>query len=260
MTNYQLEYRKVENIMIKDKVVIVTGAGSGLGRELAIKFTNAGARVIGLGRNVDKLKKTGEIIENSLYEYFTVDVSNFKQIKNACDDIILNHGHIDILFNNAAIYPKINFLDETDEQWQHAININLNGVANCCKAILPIMIKHNYGKIYNLGSWADMAPIANSAAYSCTKGAIHSLTKAIYADIAHLNLNIEVHEWIPGHLKTQMSEFTGMEPSIAAQWGLEIVNRDNISSKNCIFTNNQEWHPPKSLKQKLKLLLLFWKK
>lgn len=245
--------------MIKDKIVVVTGAGSGLGRELAIKFTTAGARVIGFGRNINKLKETGELIENSLYEYFCVDVSNYEQVKEACDKVIHKHSRIDILFNNAAIYPKINFLDESPEEWSQAINVNITGVANCCKVILPVMIKHNFGKIYNLGSWADIAPIPNSAAYSCTKGAIHALTKAIHADIAHLNLNIEVHEWIPGHLKTKMSEYTGMEPSISAQWGLDIANRASTPSRSCIFTNNHEWHPQKSLKQKVKSLMLFWK-
>lgn len=245
--------------MIKDKIVIITGAGSGLGRELAIKFTTAGAKVIGFGRNIDKLKETDELIENSLFEYFSVDVSNFEQVKEACDEIIQKHSRIDILFNNAAIYPKINFLDESAEEWSQAINVNVTGVANCCKAVLPVMIKHNFGKIFNLGSWADLAPISNSAAYSCSKGAIHALTKAIHEDIAHLNLNIEIHEWIPGHLKTQMSEYTGIEASIAAQWGLDIANRDVTPYKSSLFTNDQEWQAPKSLKQKVKSLVLFWK-
>jgi NADP-dependent 3-hydroxy acid dehydrogenase YdfG len=250
---------KEEIIMIKDKIVVVTGAGSGLGRELAIKFTTAGARVIGFGRNVDKLKETSSLIENSLFEYFCVDVTCYEQVKEACDEIIQKHSRIDILFNNAAVYPKVNFLQESPEDWAQAININITGVANCCKVILPVMIKHNSGRIFNIGSWADLAPISNSAAYSCSKGAIHALTKAIYADIEHLNLNIEIHEWIPGHLKTQMSEFTGIEPSIAAQWGLDIANRASTPFKSSIFTNNHEWHPPKSIKQKLKSLILFWK-
>ena len=246
--------------MSTDKVILITGAGSGLGRELVKTFTNAGAIVVGFGRNENKLIETANLVDKSLFDYYPVDVGNFEQVQNACHQIVNKHGRIDVLFNNAAVYNKINFLDETAEQWNQAIATNINGVANCCKAVLPIMIENKTGKIFNLGSWADLAPIPNSVSYSCTKGAIHSLTKAIYQDIAHLELDIEVHEWIPGHLNTQMSDFTGMDPAIAAQWGYEILNSIQPSSKNCLFTNNHEWIPPKSLRQKLKSIVTFWQK
>jgi NAD(P)-dependent dehydrogenase (short-subunit alcohol dehydrogenase family) len=92
-------------------------------------------------------------------------------------------GRIDILFNNAAIYPKVSFLEESAQDWARAIDVNVNGVANCCKAVLPLMIAAGTGRIYNIGSFADLNPIENSAAYSASKGAVRALTKAIARDL-----------------------------------------------------------------------------
>ena len=245
--------------MLKDKVVVITGAGSGLGRELAKAFCQQGSKVIGLGRSLSKLEETKDEIGALEYAYYAMDVADYMQVRDVFKNIIDTYGRVDILFNNAAVYPKVNFLEESAEQWADAIAININGVANCCKAILPSMIEKKYGRIFNLGSWADLGPIEKSAAYSCTKGGLHALTKAIAVDIAEYNLDIEVHEWIPGHLNTQMSEYTGMEPSIAAAWAVEIASKAHASKKNCIYEQNQEWQPPKSLKQKIKAKLMFWK-
>lgn len=240
----------MSQIALQDKVVLITGAGSGLGRELAKAFTAQGSQVIGFGRSLAKLEETQSLC-GSGFTPLAVDVARYDEVKRAVDYIVNKHQRIDILFNNAAVYPKLNFLDETADQWASAVAINLGGVANCCKAVLPLMIKHNFGRVFNLGSWADLGPIADSAAYSCTKGGLHALTKAIAIDIAHLNADVEVHEWIPGHLNTQMSEFTGMDPALPASWAVELASRAPGGKKNCIFEQNREWQPPKSFKQKL---------
>ncbi len=244
--------------MLENKIVVITGAGSGLGRELAKAFANKGSHVIGLGRSENKLEETSKAI-NGNFECFTVDVGNFTEVTQVVEKIIAKHGRIDILFNNAAVYPKVNFLKESAEDWATAVATNLCGVAYCCKAILPSMIENKFGRVFNVGSWADLGPIADSAAYSCTKGGLHALTKAIAVDIAGHDADIEVHEWIPGHLNTQMSDYTGMDPAIAAGWGVELASKPEAPKKNCIFEQNWEWQPPKSLKQKIKDKLMFWK-
>ncbi|MFT5083122.1 MAG: NAD(P)-dependent dehydrogenase (short-subunit alcohol dehydrogenase family) [Lentisphaeria bacterium] len=244
--------------MFKDKVVVITGAGSGLGRELAKAFCREGATVVGLGRSADSLAKTKAAMDNGLFHSYSVDITQDEELNDAVAKIISDHGRIDVLFNNAAVYPKINFLDESASQFASALASNLNSVAFCCKAILPHMLKQNFGRIYNVGSWADIAPIVNSAVYSCTKGGLHALTKAMAKDIAQQDKNVEVHEWIPGHMNTQMSEYTGMDPRVPAAWAVAMVSRTN-TSKNHIFDGDSIWLPPRSLKQKLKAKLLFWK-
>lgn len=247
--------------MLENKIIVITGAGSGLGRELAKAFCAKGASVFGLGRSEDKLNDTAKAVEGGQFQAVVADVSDYAAIKKAFDDIIAKHKSIDILFNNAAVYPKVNFLEESADDWSSALSINVSGVANCCKAVLPGMVEQNFGRIFNLGSWAHLGPIADSAVYSATKGGVHVMTKAIAIDLAnkHPSANVEIHEWIPGHLNTQMSDYTGMEPALAASWAVEIAMRP-ASKKNSIFEQNWEWQPPKSLLGKIKSKLLFWKK
>lgn len=246
--------------MFKDKVVVITGAGSGLGAQLSIEFCRNGAIVIGFGRNEEKLKNTNSKIPNNRFKYYSLDVSDHINVSHAVCEVISKFNKIDYLYNNAAVYPKINFLKETAADFLSAITINVCGISNLCKAILPYMLENGFGRIYNVGSWAHLSPINNSAAYSCSKGAVHSLTKAIAKDIENIDVDIQIHEWIPGHLKTAMSEFTGVDPKIAAQWGLKISGLRNIKNRNCIYVGDSEWTPPISLLQKIKSKLFIWKK
>jgi NAD(P)-dependent dehydrogenase (short-subunit alcohol dehydrogenase family) len=257
-----LHEKKTGIILLQDKVVIVTGAGSGLGRALSLAFCREGAKVIGLSRSLNSLQETQSLVNQAGYDSFSfnqIDISDFDELQKVVDNIVDAQGRIDYLFNNAAVYPKVNFLDESAEDFLQAININVAGMANACKAVLPIMIKNQVGRIYNLGSWADLSPITNSAAYSASKGAVHALTKAIAADIAHYQVDVQVHEWVPGHLNTQMSDYTGMDPAVSAGYGVMLAQRQN-EKKNCIFDRDEEWLPPKSLRKKIKSKLLFWKK
>jgi NADP-dependent 3-hydroxy acid dehydrogenase YdfG len=244
--------------MLKNKVVLITGAGSGLGRALALAFCQEGCRVIGFGRQQKTLEETASSINSKSFSYNVVDVLNYEELSEQVKNVFEKYQAIDFLFNNAAVYPKVNFMDESAKEFSDAMAINIVGVANGCKAVLPIMLKQGDGRIYNLGSWADLSPIADSAAYSASKGAIHGLTKSIAIDIAHLETQVEVHEWIPGHLNTQMSGYTGIDPSVSASWAVAIAQRVNIR-KNSLFDRDKEWLPPKSLKQKIKNKLQFWK-
>lgn len=245
--------------MLNEKVVVVSGAGSGLGRELAAGLCAQGARVFGLGRDAAKLESTAAKISSPNFAYFSVDVSDFRALSTVVREILDELGRVDVVFNNAAVYPKVSFLEESAEDWAQAVAINLSGVANVCKIVLPTMLEQGFGRIYNVGSWAHLRPIANSAAYSATKAGVHTLSKAIAADIAHLQADVEVHEWIPGHLNTQMSDYTGIDPAIAARWGIEIASHRRASSKDCLYEQNREWEPPRSFKQRLKKKLMFWR-
>lgn len=238
--------------LLKNKVVMITGVGRGLGRELVFAFAAQGCRVVGVARHEDNLQETASLVTDGDFSGHVADISSFMQLQAVVENTVSTHGGIDMLFNNAAVYPQVNFVDESADDWARAVAVNVNGVAYACKAVLPVMIRAGYGRIYNIGSFADIAPIANSAAYSASKGAVRSLTKAIAADLQHRNLDIEVHEWIPGHLKTQMSGFTGIDPAIAAGWAVQLAQQPHARTRNCIFENDREWLPPKGLRQRLK--------
>ena len=248
--------------MLNNKVVVITGACGGLGSELVKQFLAQGSVVVALARSQPSLDNMSQELNTEKFHPHVVDVSNSASVKQCFDLIARDLGGVDILFNNAAVYPRLNFLEESSEQWMNAIAINLGGVANCCKAALPQMLTKGFGRVYNLGSFADLAPIENSSAYSCSKGGLHGLTKAIAMDVDALNksVDIEIHEWIPGHLKTQMSDFTGIEPSLSASWGVKIARGDIKAGTKCsIFENDHEWLPPRRLKQKIKDKIFFWR-
>jgi NAD(P)-dependent dehydrogenase (short-subunit alcohol dehydrogenase family) len=236
------------------RVVMVSGAGSGLGRALAAKFVEAGCVVVGLGRTESTLAETKALIQSRLFEYHVVDVADYAAVKRTADEVFATHGRIDYLFNSAAVYPRINFLDETANQWAAAIDVNVNGPANCCKAVLPWMIRNGFGRIYNVGSFADRGPIRDSAAYSCSKGALHALGLAIQADIAGRGVDVEVHEWVPGHLRTQMSGFTGIDPDVSAAWAVAIAGLPPFGGSR-LFVNDRLWLPPRGLRGRVKDLL-----
>jgi NADP-dependent 3-hydroxy acid dehydrogenase YdfG len=238
--------------MLAKKVVMITGVGGGLGQALAVAFASEGSKVVGIARREQSLRETAALVNSELFLGCISDVTDFLQLELAAKQAVERFGRIDILFNNAAVYPRRSFVDETAQQWLEALAVNVNGVANGCKAVLPHMIAAGYGRIYNVGSFADLAPIADSAAYSASKGAVRALTKAVAADIRGIAADIEVHEWIPGHLKTRMSGFTGLDPAVAAGWAVELASIEHARTPNCIFENNREWLPPKGLKERIR--------
>lgn len=243
--------------MLDNKVIVITGAGRGLGRALAAAFAAEKTMVVGIGRDIASLEGTQEAISRDNFQFELTDVGDHEEVSACMDRIVDRHGTVDIVFNNAAIYPKVNFLEETHRQWCDAINTNVNGVANVCKSVLPVMISNGYGRVYNVGSWADVAPIQNSAAYSTSKGALHALTKSIYEDLKPLCLDIEVHEWIPGHLNTRMSDFTGIDPKVSAKWAVQLVLKYPKLGRSVVFENDQLRESPKRLKDRVLDRILF---
>ena len=237
--------------MLANKVVLITGVGSGLGRALAEGFVRQGSNVAGIARRDDSLQSTAAPLDAERFICHVADVTDFTAVSEVVRAVIARYGRIDLLFNNAAVYPRVSFMDESAADWARAIDVNVNGVANCCKAVLPSMLAAGYGRIYNVGSFADIAPIVDSAAYAASKGGVRALTKAIAADLQPRDVDIEVHEWIPGHLKTRMSDFTGIDPAVAAAWAVQLARMPHARARNCIFETDHEWLPPKRLRQRI---------
>lgn len=237
--------------VLANTVVVITGAGRGLGAALVGAFSEAGATVIALGRNADALQSVTAAADASRCHWRVMDVADGRAVRDCFAALAAEFGRLDILFNNAAVYPKENFLDQSAESWDAAIATNVLGVANCCRAVLPIMIENGYGRIFNVGSFADGSPIEDSSAYSASKGALHALTKSISVDIAALGLDIEIHEWVPGHLNTRMSGFTGIDPKVSAAWAVDLAIQRHESHHSRLFVNDAEQLPPRRLKDRV---------
>ena len=238
-------------------VVVVTGAGGGLGQALVRAFLDAGFRVAGLGRTGVPPAAIATISSEDKFRWYQVDVSDPASVEAAFTRILEDLHNIDVLFNNAAVYPRTTFLEASLKDWVSTIETNLLGAAYCIRAVLPSMMRNGYGRIFNVGSFADGSPIPRSSAYAVSKGGLHPLSKAVAADIRDMNLDVQVHEWIPGHLKTRMSEYTGLDPTTSAMWAVKLVMEDNASCDSVLFVNDREYVQPKRLKDRVLDLLRF---
>lgn len=239
---------------MKGKRIVITGVSRGLGRAMVDAFLEQDCLVVGISR-----APCDYWDDNSRFIGLVADVADPNSVRSAFSQIDSSLGGVDYLFNNAAVYSRVGFLEESSEDWIRDVLINLAGVANCCKAALPLMIENRFGRIYNVGSFADLSPIANSSAYSTSKGGLHALTKSIAADLAPLNIDVQVHEWIPGHLNTRMSDFTGIDPSTSAAWAVEISRANAASANSVIYQNDRELILNLSRVQRIKKRLMFWR-
>ena len=176
---------------LSNRVAIVTGGAQGFGLAISERFIQSGAKVIIW--DIDKeatetaIKKISS--ENCIYQI--VDVKNFEEIKKNLDDIESNYGKIDIFINNAGIAGMNTTVAEYPlEEWNKVIDLNLNAVFYCCKAVVPFMIKNNYGRIVNIASIAGKEGNPNASAYSTSKAGVIGLTKSLGKELALKNIAV----------------------------------------------------------------------
>ena len=186
----------------ENRTAVITGGAQGFGLDIARRFLNSGAKVIIWDNDPDTLKKSIKELNNTNLSSNIVDVSKFKQVENCTNEIVKN-SNIDILINNAGITGPTAPLWEYDlEKWKKVVDINLMGTFNCCRAIVPNMIKNNYGRIVNVASVAGKDGNANASAYSAGKAGAIGLTKSLGKELA--DKNIAVNAVTPAGAKTRI--------------------------------------------------------
>ena len=177
---------------LKGKVAVVTGAGHGIGREIALSLAQSGAEVVVTDVS-DEIFEVGKQIESLGSKALPIkcDVTELDQAAMVEEQVAGKYERIDILVNNAGIYPMKPFLEMTDNDWNRVLHINLNGAFHCTKAILPKMVKQRYGKIVNIASIAGaVVAFQNLAHYSASKAAIAGFTKSLALEMAPYGINI----------------------------------------------------------------------
>ena len=190
------------NFDFEKRTALVTGGAQGFGLDIAKRFLNSGAKVIIWDIDPKMLEKSTKEIDNPNLSFDVVDVSNFNEVQNSANKIMKN-SNIDILINNAGITGPTKSLWEYDvEIWKKVVEINLMGTFNCCNAIVPNMIKNNYGRIVNVASVAGKDGNANAGAYSAGKAGVIGLTKSLGKELA--DKNIAVNAVTPAGAKTRI--------------------------------------------------------
>jgi NAD(P)-dependent dehydrogenase (short-subunit alcohol dehydrogenase family) len=187
---------------LNDRTAIITGGAQGFGFDIAKRFLNSGGKVIIWDIDENELIKASKKLNNSNLSFNVVDVFNYNQVKTAIDEII-KKSNIDILINNAGITGSTAPLWKYDvKEWNKIVNINLMGTFNCCKCVVPNMIKNNYGRIVNVASVAGKDGNANASAYSSAKAGVIGLTKSLGKELA--DKNIAVNAVTPAGAKTRI--------------------------------------------------------
>jgi len=185
-----------------NRTAIITGGAQGFGLDVAKRFLHSGAKVFIWDVDENLLKKVVNEINNPNLIYNKVDVSNYKNVETIVNEITLKHN-IDILINNAGITgPTASLWDYDVEMWNKIVEINLMGTFNCCRTIVPNMIKNNYGRIVNVASVAGKDGNANASAYSAAKAGAIGLTKSLGKELA--DKNIAVNAVTPAGAKTRI--------------------------------------------------------
>ena len=187
---------------LKNRTAIITGGAQGFGLDIAVRFLESGAKVIIWDIDQKLLAKVNKDINNPNLSCNEVDVSDFKNVKKIVDEITKS-TNIDILINNAGITGSTSTLwDYNVDEWNKIIQINLMGTFNCCKTIVPNMIKNDYGRIVNVASVAGKDGNANASAYSSAKAGAIGLTKSLGKELA--DKNIAVNAVTPAGAKTRI--------------------------------------------------------
>jgi len=187
-----------------NKVAVITGGNSGIGRATAIRFALEGAKVVIGARDIDAGKEVVDFIKKNGGKsvFVKTDVASEVSVKNLVDFAVKLFGRIDIMFNNAGVDLAKPVTETSEEELNSVLNVNLKGVFYGCKYAIPYMSKQGNGSIINTASTAGIVGLPNMAAYSASKGGVVLLTKEMAIDYA--KKGIRVNCVCPGAIMTPM--------------------------------------------------------
>lgn len=194
------------NKNIERKVIVITGASSGMGEAAAKHLANLGATVVLGARRADRIEKLAKEINDNGGKAlaFAVDVTQREQVKKLVDAAVEQFGRVDVILNNAGVMP-LSPLDRLNvDEWDTMIDVNIKGVLNGIAAVLPYMKEQKSGQIINTSSVAGHKVFFGSAVYSATKYAVRALTEGLRMEVKPYNIRTTIV--CPGAVKTELLE------------------------------------------------------
>ncbi|RJQ42434.1 MAG: SDR family oxidoreductase [Anaerolineaceae bacterium] len=207
------------------KVVLITGAGVGIGFATALNFGKLGAQIVLVDASLQKGQKAQETLQQSGYEsqLMIADIQDSHQVKKCIGDVEQRWGRLDVLVNNAGIYIQGSVKEVSEEQWEHVLKVNLTGAFLFTKFALPLLMKSGGGVIINVASEAGLVGIKNQVAYNVSKAGLIGLTKSCAVDLAPFG--IRVNSVCPGTTDTPLVQaaIRNAENPIEARHDLEKV-------------------------------------
>lgn len=236
---------------VKGKVVVITGASSGIGRATGILLAKEGAKVVLCARRKENLQVLEEDIKKAGFEasYRVVDVTQRDQVQAAVDFAVKEYGKIDVMFNNAGVMP-ISSIDKLKvDEWEGMIDVNIKGVLYGIAAAVPVMLKQGYGHIINTGSTASHLVFPKGSIYCGTKYFVRAITEGIRKDLGHVikstlicpgvtksELGNDVSDVEAGDYVKQLRR-NSLTPETVAKSVLFAIDQDNMTNISDIVVN-----------------------
>lgn len=208
---------------LEGKIAIVTGGGAGIGRGIAEKFATQQASVAVVDVNQEAAEEAvrGIKARGGNATAFSADVSDGRAVSRMVEAVVSMLGRIDVLVNNAGIRYIRPFVEHSEDEWRHTLDVNLTGPFLCAKAVIPHMMRAGKGKIVNVSSVAGFFGRPNRAAYCASKGGLIAFTKALAVDMR--GTNIYVNALAPALIETPFNAGFSEDAELASVWGKETI-------------------------------------
>lgn len=200
---------------MKDKVIVILGASSGIGEATVKLLASKGAKLVIASRREEKLKALADTLTESDIAYQAADVTDFDQVKAVIDMAVELHGRVDVLYNNAGIMPTAPLIEGRRNEWRQLLDINVMGVLNGISAVLPVMVKQQSGHIIATDSILGHHVYENSTVYCGTKFAVRAIMEGLRQE--HRMDNIKSTIVSPGNVATDLYQSIQSESARQAE-------------------------------------------
>ncbi|AJH17832.1 SDR family oxidoreductase [Bacillus mycoides] len=245
---------------LQEKVIVITGASSGIGEQVAMQVAEQGATPVLMARTEEKLQALADKIKvtyNTPCYYYVLDVSEETKVQSVFSKVLQEVGRIDILVNNAGFGIFKTFEDASMDEVKDMFQVNVFGLVACTKAVLPNMVKRNEGQIINIASLAGKIATPKSSAYAATKHAVLGFTNSLRMELS--NTNVYVTAINPGPIETNFFEIADQSGTYVKNMGRYMLKPTYVAEQivKAMQTKKREVNLPKWMGMGPKLYALF---
>ena len=217
---------------VAGKVIVVTGAGNGMGREISLNLLNKGAKVIGLDINMEGLKKTQELAgdKSQLMKLMQLDITNREAVEQMAEEAVKLFGAVDGIINNAGIIQDFIPVSKMEYRTiERVMNINFYGTLYMVKAFLPHLLTRPEAHIVNVSSMGAFAPVPGQTFYGASKAAVRALTEGLMGEL--MDTNVKVSEVFPGAVATNIQKNSGLKSAVdVSGYSEEDIKKNGVTT------------------------------